>query len=96
MPKFHVPVPVMEVTALPPAKGPPGIDAKVIPSVLASNCKVAENVPVTTIEAEVVDTVGLLNRFNAMQAFVVAQVEPVAVILPVELNWAKQGVQRMR
>lgn len=61
------------------------MDEKVTPSVLASNCSVPENVPVTRIVAVFVDSVGLLYRVNGMQALVVPQVDPLAVMFPVEL-----------
>lgn len=94
MPNVQVPVPVVEVTAAPPPAGEPEIEAKVIPSVLASNWIVPEKVPVISTEAAVVESEGLLKRLSAMQALVVPQVDPLAVMAPVELIWAKADEQK--
>jgi hypothetical protein len=94
MPKLHVPVAVADEAALPPAIGIPGNADQFTPSTLASNCTVAENVPDRATVAAVVESVGLLNRVSEMQAFVTAQVEPEAVMFPVELICPKAAPEK--
>jgi hypothetical protein len=94
IPKVHVPVDVVELAVLAPLI--PEIAEKLMPSALISNCSVPEYVPETVIVAAVVESVGLLNSVSTMQAFVVAQVVPEAVMFPVELSWENAGEERIR